>query len=44
MDNKKRCFRLRREAGDFRVVSILTFFCFYFLFFGGNEGNCAKRY
>lgn len=33
MDNQKRCFRLWREAGNFRLVSISTFFFVFVLFF-----------
>lgn len=44
MDNQKRCFRLWREAGNFRLVSISTFFFVFFFFLDGNEGNYAKCY
>lgn len=41
MDNQKRCFRLWRETGNFRLVSISTFFFVFVLFFflNGMKGT-----
>lgn len=45
MDNQKRCFRLWREAGNFRLVSISTFFfVFVFFFFWMAMKGTAKCY